>query len=255
MIRFEVKKKLYKYERIIFPEKTVESKCDISRYMRFYDIPENLKNIAFDTYRTPVINLLETEEEILARYSKDVRYEVRRAGREEISYAVYDNLDIKKDKELILDVETKYYAFCDQIEMPELKHNLNETEFEIMIGNGNVVISKAEFLNGWTYHVYQVDGKHALLWFSFSDYRKESSNKSLAGWANRGLHNFDIMYFKNHGYELYDWGNIASEQTPNHIDKFKMAFGGELKTAYCCFIGNTFKGKLLIKLREMRNKH
>lgn len=85
MIRFEVKKKLYKYERIIFPEKTVESKCDISRYMRFYDIPENLKNIIFDTYRTPVTNLFETEEEIQARYSKDVRYEVRRAGREEIS--------------------------------------------------------------------------------------------------------------------------------------------------------------------------
>lgn len=254
MIRLEMNKKIYRYERIIFPEGSVKSQCDVLRYMRFYDVPENMKNMTFDTYRTPVTNLLETEEEIQSKYSKDVRYEVRRAGREGIQYQVYDQLNVTGDQSLILDVEDKYYAFCDQIDMPELKHNLDKEEFETMIKYGNIMISKAEFLGGWTYHVYQVDGKHALLWFSFSDYRKENANKSLAGWANRGLHNHDILYFKNQGYHIYDWGNIASEEKPNQIDKFKMAFGGELKTAYCCFVGNTIKGKLLIKLREIRSK-
>lgn len=247
-------KKIYTFERIIFPDGNVSSHCDVLRYMRFYEIPHNMKKLKFDTYRTPVTDLSETEEEIQAKYSKDVRYEVRRAGREGIEYQVYDQLNITENQNLIKDVEDKYYAFCNQINMPELKRNLNKEEFETMIKYGNIMISKAEFLGGWTYHVYQIDGKHALLWFSFSDHRKENANKSLAGWANRGLHNYDILYLKKQGYSIYDWGNIASEDEPNQIDKFKMAFGGELKTAYCCFIGNSLKGKILVKLRELRGK-
>ena len=63
-----------------------------------------------------------------------------------------------------------------------------------------------------------------------------------------------LKMFKEHGYEIYDWGNIASFDNPNQIDKFKMSFGGEIKTVYSCFIGNTLKGKILIKLRELKNK-
>jgi len=38
------------------------------------------------------------------------------------------------------------------------------------------------------------------------------------------------------------------------IRLFKMSFGGEIKTVYGCFIGNTLKGRILIKLRELKNK-
>lgn len=254
MIRLVINKKLYNYERLIFPKQKVESSCDIVRYMRFYELPQDMKASTWDTYRTPVTNLLQTEEEIRAGYSKDVRYEVRRAAKEGIRFIVFDDLDVSRDGYLIEDVKSKYYTFCDQVNLPDLKHNLDSFEFDEMVKKGNIVISKAEFENGWTYHVYQVDGEHALLWFSFSDYRKENANKSMAGWANRGLHDADIMYFKEKGYAVYDWGNIANEEEPNQIDKFKISFGGELKTAYCCFVGNTLKGKLLIKLREIKNK-
>lgn len=254
MIRLVVKKKFYSYERVIFPNQIVQSNCDIVRYMRFYKQSLELKGCTWDTYRTPVTDLSGTEEEIRAKYSKEVRYEVRRAGREAIRNSIYDQLELPRDEQLILEVIDKYFAFCDQIKMSELKKNLNVPEFLKMIENKNIVITKAEFENGWTYHIYQIDGNSALLWFSFSDYRKENSNKSMAGWANRGLHDADIMYFKKHGYANYDWGNVASEIEPNQIDKFKMGFGGEMKTAYCCFVGNTLKGKLLIKLREIRSK-
>jgi hypothetical protein len=208
----------------------------------------------FDTYVTPVTDLTIPEDQIVSGYSKDVRYEIRRAGREKITYHVFDNINFTHDEQLVLDVIEKYYMFCDQINFPELKHNLDKTEFREMIENRNIVITKAEFENGWTYHVYQVDGESALLWFYFSDYRKENANKSMAGWANRGLHHNDILYFKNKGYSVYDWGNIASKEEPNQIDKFKMSFGGEIKKVYCCFVGNTMKGKFLVWLREIKNK-
>lgn len=254
MIRLIINKKLYSYERLIFPKKKESSKCDVIRYMRFYEKPQDLKVRSWDNYRTPVTDLRKTEDEIRKDYSKDVRYEIRRAAKEGIVFKFYDKLDITSDGKMIDDVVDKYYAFCDQIQLPELKYNLNYYEFCEMVKNGNIIITKAEFENGWTYHVYQVDGERALLWFSFSDYRKENSNKSMAGWANRGLHDADIMAFKRHGYFTYDWGNIASEEEPNQIDKFKMSFGGEIKTAYCCFVGNSRKGKLLIKLREIKKR-
>ena len=254
MIRLVMKKRLYSYERIIFPRNIERSKCDIIRYMRFFELPDSIQASECDTYRTPVTDLMMTEEQIKAGYSKEVRYEVGRAGRENIRFMVYDQLDRKRDEEFIRSIEEQYFAFCEQINHPELIHNLEIAEFEKMIEDGNIIISKAEFENGWTYHIYQVDGQNALLWFSFSDYRKENANKSMAGWANRGLHDYDIMYFKHVGYSLYDWGNIASEVEPNQIDKFKMSFGGEIKTAYCCFVGNTIKGKFLVWLRRIKNK-
>lgn len=254
MIRLVIKKKFYSYERIVFPHDNVHSRCDIVRYMRFFDIPDSMHMQKWDTVRTPITDLSVSDEKIRSSYSKEVRYEVRRAGREDIHYSVFDKLDTSNDSELLKDVIDRYYDFCDQINMPDLKKNLQSSEFYPMIENQNIIITKADFLNGWTYHVYQVDGQNALLWFSFSDYRKEDSNKSLAGWANRGLHDSDIMYFKNKGYLIYDWGNISSETEPNHIDKFKMGFGGELKTAYSCFVGKSVKGKLLIKLRGLKRK-
>lgn len=254
MIRLVMKRKLYSYERIIFPAKLETSKCDVIRYMRFYELPDSVDRKLCDVYRTPITDLSLSEEQLKAGYSKDVRYEIGRAGRENIRFEVFDKLNMVTDVQLVREVEQKYFRFCEQINHIELKHNLDIPEFEKMVENGNILISKAEFENGWTYHVYQVDGQNAMLWFSFSDYRKENANKSMAGWANRGLHHYDILYFKNAGYKLYDWGNIESEETPNQIDKFKLSFGGEVKSAYCFFVGKSLKGKLLIFLRDKKKK-
>lgn len=254
MIRLKIKEKIYTYERVIFPENQVKSDADITRYMRFYDEKKVPQNVKRDTYVTPVTDLTLPIDEIQKQYSKDVRYEIRRAARENIEFQIFDNLNANKDANFVRELAEKYYTFCDVIGQPHLKDNLDMMEFLEFVKNENLIVSKAEFENGWTYHIYQVDGKNAMLWFSFSDYRKEGANRSMAGWANRGLHNYDILYFKEHGYEIYDWGNIASFENPNQIDKFKMSFGGEIKTVYGCFIGNTLKGRILIKLRELKNK-
>lgn len=254
MIRLKINKKFYTYERVIFPDKQIKSDADIVRYMRFYDEEKIPQGVKTESDMTPVTNLTLSVEEIQKLYHKDVRYEVRRAAREEIGFQIFDNFSISKDEKFIKGLAEKYYKFCEEIGQPHLKDNLNPIEFSEFVKQGNLIVSKAIFENGWTYHIYQTDGKHTMLWFSFSDYRKEGANKSMAGWANRGLHNYDILYFKEHGYEVYDWGNISSFESPNQIDKFKMSFGGEVKTVFSCFVGNTWKGKFLVKFRELRNK-
>lgn len=245
MIRLLINKRFYSYERIIFPEGAVRSDADVIRYMRFFRKPDDVSAEKWDTYRTPVIDLTESIETIRGRYSKELRYEVRRAEREEISYRVITD----PDDAFLAELEKNYFEFCDSIDHKELKSNFDIEEISQMSRLGQVLVTKAEFEDGWAYHVYQADGNAAMLWFSI----KKGNNKSLVGWANRGLHDFDISYLKGRGFSIYDFGNIASEDAPNSIDKFKMSFGGELKTAYCCFVGNTMKGRALIALRNIKN--
>ncbi len=248
MIRLYVKKGIYDYERIIFPESVVASSADITRYMRFYHKPKGQESVEWDTYRTPIILLTEDLEAIRSRYTKELRYEVRRAGRENIRYL----MSCSPGEDLIRDLHAKYLDFCDTIQQPKLKSNFDAQEMQLMANAGNLYVTRADYENGWVYHIYQVDGETAMLWFSFSDYRLHEGSKSLAGYANRGLHDADIVYFKSNGFQRYDWGNISSETEPNEIDKFKLSFGGKVETVYCCFIGNTWKGKLLIALRKIK---
>lgn len=254
MIRLKMSKQFYSYERVIFPDSLVKSEADIIRYMRFYDRDKLPVGGVADVYVTPITDLTESQKDIQKHYSKDVRYEIRRAERENISYRIYDRLNTHTDAVFIREIAQKYFNFCDSIGQSALKSNLKQNEFLKLIIQGNLVVSKAEFENGWIYHIYQTDGMNAMLWFSFSDYREKGVNKSLAGWANRGLHDHDIMYFREQGYRCYDWGNIASRDEPNNIDKFKMSFGGELKEVYCCFVGNTTKGKFLLWLNSLRHR-
>ena len=165
MIRLKIKEKLYTYERVIFPDQQIESDADVVRYMRFYDLEKVPKDVQKDSYVTPVTNLYLTVEEIQKEYNKEVRYEVRRADRENITFLIFDQLNISSDIDFIKELTQKYYKFCDVIEQPHLKDNLNLDEFFEFVKQGNIVVSKAEFENGWTYHIYQVDGKNAMLWF------------------------------------------------------------------------------------------
>lgn len=249
MIRLFIRKGLYSYERIIFPIGFVQSQADIIRYMRFYQKPDGCAAKVWDCYRTPVVDLTENLEQIRSRYTKELRYEVRRAARELIQYHAIT----EPDSSLLEDIMQKYYGFCDSIGLQTLKTNFDEYEIRQMTVNGQILITKAEYGNGWVFHIYQVDGQTAMLWFSFSNHREQDGSKSMAGWANRGLHDYDISFLKERGYHYYDFGNIASEESPNSIDVFKMSFGGKLKTVYCCFVGNTWKGRILVALRNMKN--
>ncbi|MBP5599727.1 MAG: hypothetical protein J6X48_05535 [Lachnospiraceae bacterium] len=252
MIRICVKKPLYSYERVVFPNSIIESKADIIRYMRY--TVGDVEGLKYEEKDETLINdLTLSEDELFMLYDKKVRNEIRRAEKEDISFYFYNakEVAINAGKEEVID---KYYDFCDGINKPELKNNLNRDEFKAFVANGNIAISKAEYGDGGVYHIYMYDDKTAMLWFSFSDYRNLEGKNQVAGWANRALHHKDMMAFKELGLEKYEWGGISSSKEPNGIDKFKMNFGGTVTNVYYDFKGNTLKGKILIGLKSLISK-
>ena len=89
MIRLFVRKRFYSYERVVFVDGKVDSNADIIRYMRYTD-KDLFGDKNPDTVVSPITDLTPSEEEIQAKYDKDVRYEIRRAAKESVTYKVYE---------------------------------------------------------------------------------------------------------------------------------------------------------------------
>ena len=67
-----------------------------------------------------------------------------------------------------------------------------------------------------------------------------------------------MLYFKDKGFVLYDWGGVVLEDNDEYkgIDEFKLSFGGELKETFSSYsflywwllkIVNTFRNIKLWK--------
>ena len=97
----------------------------------------------------------------------------------------------------------------------------------------------------YVFHSYIVDDTHSRLLHSCSEFRvQDNTVKNSIGRANKLLHYKDMLYLKDLGIVLYDWGGVSAPKQPNGIDKFKMSFGGRPIDYYNCTIDLCLKAKL-----------
>jgi hypothetical protein len=80
-----------------------------------------------------------------------------------------------------------------------------------------------------------------------------SKERNLIGSANVYLHWAEIVYFKNKGNMIYDFGGISQDednQGLQNINRFKLYFGGNTVTEYHFYHARTVKGKLALMLKR-----
>lgn len=87
------------------------------------------------------------------------------------------------------------------------------------IGNNKIV-----------FHLYLVNNSISYLLRSCSAHKNSGENRNLIGKANRGLHIYDMLYFKSLNVVSYDWGGLFSIDKSNSIDSFKTSFPGKTIT-------------------------
>jgi len=168
---------------------------------------------------TKIINLQQTEEELLGGFDKNTSYEVRRASKEGLSIEV----NVPENDFLEL-----YNSFAG-------KKNLGMVK-DISTFRGHLQITGAFFENKpLVFHSYILDKdkkRVRLLHSASALYEAENTSlKPLIGRANRFLHYTDMMYFKKEGFNEYDFGGYAKDtenESLKGINKFKDGFGGEL---------------------------
>ena len=84
------------------------------------------------------------------------------------------------------------------------------------------------------YHTYIVGDTFVRSYQSASQFRREGVSARIVGIANRYLHKSDMMYFKEMGKTVYDWGGAGLREEVKSITEFKESFGGDELYYYDC---------------------
>ena len=194
--------------------------------------------------RTLITDLTLSEEEIVSRCQKDCRYQIRRADREGIT------AEFKTGNAITEADITEFCAFF--MEFWKSKGSNAESgnfekykeEIETYAREGVFAITCAR-QNGriLVYHTYIVGDVFVRSYQSASLFRSPDVSARIVGIANRYLHKADMMYFKEAGKQIYDWGGAGLREEVKNITEFKESFGGEELYYYDCEDGVGLKAE------------
>lgn len=230
--------------------------CDVTYYHsneneRSY-IPQKL-HILKQQY-TLVTDLKKDLNEIQRGITKNCRYEIRRAEKENVSFEVYEDLEKENILVVIAEFQKAYEEMFKQKGIT-MKFNYGLVMSALQKKQCIITVSKIQqYKDVAVFHAYLCDENNAMLMYSTSSLYKNNDKKieNCIGRMNKYLHWKDIQWFKNRGTKRFEWGGISSPETPNGIDKFKMEFGGKVACYNNYIIANSIKGKLYVNAIRMR---
>ena len=170
-----------------------------------------------------------------SKFKKTFRYDINKAYRYTFDYRGVQDI-------------TEVVGLQDKLDTFLKSKNLqpsNKKKIKDFFGRGRLYISILQdgdtgFRN---YHFYIRDNgcKRARLWYSFSD-----SNSNTAYDLNK-VHIFeDISFFKASGISTFDLGGISSVTNPSGIDKFKLAFSGDIEYSFTGAVGTSWRGRFFL---------
>lgn len=168
------------------------------------------------------INLSIDKGQILHNYSKKLKRDIRRAQKE--GCHIERNQDPTDVIELFqLTVESKQ---LNPISKKTFEYK-NNSIFTKIINKDSVVLAA---------HSYQIDDetKRIRLDYNSSAYRKYSRDnplRNISFRANCLLFHEDFLFFKNKGYQLFDFGGYSKEENDS-VNYFKDQFGGQTIKQY-----------------------
>lgn len=199
---------------------------------------------------TLLLDLVKSEEILFNNIQKTMRYEIKRCEKELFEFKVLDENNISDS---ILENFEKVYN--DMYKDKGIDCSLSMSLVRDYLKNNNFILTiTLKENNIYAYHAYTHDKDSVRLLYSCSNFRGLQDQKAEIGRANKYLHWKDILYFKNKGVKVYDFGGVKSFENPNGIDKFKMNFGGIQKIYYNVSLANSFRGMIFLKLKNIFRK-
>lgn len=248
MLVLEKKKHGTVFRTIWYAEKALKKPgINRYRYAKFHtDMP-------YQEADTLVSNLEEDEAELISHFTKNCRYEIRRAPKEGVA------CECRVGKQLTEEDIQKFGQFFEEFwKSKGIKARSKEQyikEIREYAAQDAFAISTAKLGDKiLVYHTYIVGDDFVRLYQSASQFREdESVPYQLIGMANRFLHKEDMLFFQEQGKKVYDWGGAGKGEDVASITRFKEAFGGAPLKVYEWEEVIGFKAKAvkgLIKLLE-----
>ena len=205
------------------------------------------ENIKYEKFDTLISDLTESAEEIKQHFAKNCKYKVNRAYRENIQVQMALSKDITDE-----DIEEFCQFFVTFWESKGVNYTKTERlkqELRLYRDMGALAIGKACVNDEKAvYHTYVMGDDWARLLHSASLYRlskdEDGRYRNLIGMANRNLHYEEMLFFKECGKTVYDWGGAGTNEEVKSITEFKQSFGGTPATYYEFEQVNGFLAKL-----------
>lgn len=167
---------------------------------------------------TSLIDLNQTEEDLLSSFKSNTRNEVRRAIRDGFFFEKVESID-------------EFVSFYNDFAKEKNLELITPYKIERF---GNQVILFKSGLNGvtMTMHASTLDWdlKQASLLYSASLRFDENVDRKNIGFSNRYLHYMEFLEFKKMGLKKYNFVGVCidPEQKEKYsIGQFKRGFGGE----------------------------
>lgn len=175
----------------------------------------------YDSFYTIHIDLTSDEKTLLANCRKNTRYEINRARREGVQFALEKDIN-------------NFVRFYNEFAMSKNMATISRADIEQL--HPYFYMTQAVYKNEViVMHSYLLDQefKRARLLHSASLFRnlKQSNDRHIIGRANRFLHFEDMLYLKKMGINIYDLGGYAVvnlDEERKQIANFKKGFGGEI---------------------------
>jgi hypothetical protein len=226
-------------------------KVDVLR-CRF--VPKVLRNaFSVEEKYTLITDLSKTREELFSLIHKNTRYEINRAkDRDGIEcFTFFDRNEENRSKLL------QYIEFFNIFAASKRRMPVRPVEFDEFCGNGMLCIRCAvKDSQPLVMHAYIVSNDIVRLHQSASHFRdsEDQESRNLIGRSNRLLHWDDILYFKERGLSLYDYGGVYAGHTDREklaIAQFKLAFGGVKRREYMYIVPLSLPGYFSVFLRAI----
>ncbi len=248
-----IKRGVFKIGVIYFDDGVKSENVDVLEY--YHQPSQNSDYLCTERYSIK-INLKQDEQNIFNNMKKETRYEIRRA-------LLKDNLRFEHFSNISATMIDDFYMFYNLFASKKNISPLRKSNRVKIYAEQNRILLSRVFDNNnvvLCYHVYLTINDKARLLFSASmiyDPKISSDVKAMIGRANRALHWQDILYFKNLGYSIYDFGGWYSGNTDVQklkINNFKESFGGIIYKYYDYIVPITIKGRIYYLLKKCRNK-
>ena len=202
----------------------------------------------FEAVRTLHIDLTQDTQQLFAALGKSTKNQVNRAEKGDQVTCTAARRPADHD---ILAFREFYNAFA-RAKGTTLCRGYQVATMRLLARENGLVMTRANDAAGHAlcYHVYVADGERAMLLYSGSNFRsaEDPDARRRLGRANRLLHWKDIVFFKECGYAVYDFGGLTDDP---RIEEFKRSFGGRDVLEYTGYIAVTWKGRLAAGYRDV----
>jgi hypothetical protein len=229
-----------------YDEQASKPRVDIIRYQ---SRPEKVDGTISYPFSTILIDLKQDSDALLGQMSKTTRNEVRRAAKDDLTFAFTE----RPDRAGL----TEFFEFYDEFARLKRLPTLNRARISGMCESQALMLSRIVGPDGsvLVWHCYvHANGwarlVHSASWFRAADKAQQAVNSR----ANRYLHWMDMLRLREAGFASYDLGGWYSGQEDVeklNINRFKEGFGGRVVPQYNCDQGVTLKGFLAVHLRHV----